>query len=82
MSQDQDIEQNINVEIGNKSFKSLEQFKYLRTTLTTQNFIHEEIKSKLMLGNAAVIQRRILSSGVLFKNVKINPLKVKHICFI
>ena len=30
----------------------MEEFKYLGTTLTDQNFIQEEIKSRLKLGNA------------------------------
>ena len=29
---------------GNKSFKKVEQFRYLGTTLTIQTFIQEEIK--------------------------------------
>jgi len=29
----------------NSSFKSVEEFKYLGTTLTNQNYIQEEIKS-------------------------------------
>ena len=52
MSRDQNARQNINTETGNKSFATIEQFKYLETTLTNQNSIHEEIKSRLKLGNA------------------------------
>jgi hypothetical protein len=52
MSRDQNAGQNGNSQIGNKSFETMEQFKYLRTTLTKQNSILEEIQSRLKAGNA------------------------------
>jgi hypothetical protein len=52
MSRDQNAGRNGNIQIGNKSFKTVEQFKYLGTTLTNQNCIHAEIKSRLKSGNA------------------------------
>jgi hypothetical protein len=33
----------------------VEQFKYLGTTLTIQNFVHEEIKSRLKPGMLVII---------------------------
>ena len=36
----------------NSTFERLEEFKYLGTTLTNQNSIAEEIKSRLRSGNA------------------------------
>jgi len=41
-----------NIKIGNASFESMEQFRYLGTTLTYQNALHEEIKTRLKSGNA------------------------------
>jgi hypothetical protein len=52
MSRDQNAGQNGYIHIGNESFETVEQFKYLGTTLTNQNSIHAEIKSRLKSGNA------------------------------
>jgi hypothetical protein len=52
MSRDQNAGQNGYIQIGNKSFETVEQFKYLGTTLTNQNSIHAENKSRLKSGNA------------------------------
>ena len=50
----------------------VEEFKYLRTTLTDQNSIQEEIKSRLKLGNACYYSvQSLLSSTLLSKNLKI-----------
>jgi hypothetical protein len=43
MSRGQTAEQNHNIKIDNKSFERVEQFRYLVTTGTNQNSIHEEI---------------------------------------
>ena len=56
----------------NSSFERVEDFKYLGTTLTNQDYIQKEIKSRLKLGNACCHSvRNILSSILLSKNLKI-----------
>jgi hypothetical protein len=50
----------------------VEEFKYLGTTLTKRNSIHEEIKSRLNLGNACYHSvQNLLSSRLPSKNTKI-----------
>jgi hypothetical protein len=72
MSRDQNAGRNGYIQIGNKSFETVEQFKYLGTTLTNQNSIHEKIKSRLKSGNACYHSvQNLLSSSLLSKNVKI-----------
>ena len=72
MSRDQHARQNHNIKIGNKSFERVEQFKYLGTTLTNQKSIHEELKSRLMSGNACYLSvQNLLSSSLLSKNIKL-----------
>jgi hypothetical protein len=62
---------NSNIQISNKSFETVEDIKYLRRTLTNQNFIHDKIKSKLKSGNACYhSERNLLSSSLLLRNVK------------
>jgi hypothetical protein len=52
MSRSQKTGQKHNIMIANSSFEDVAKFKYLQTTLTDQNCMHEEIKSKLNSGNA------------------------------
>ena len=60
------------VKIDNSSIKRVEEFKYLGKTLTNQNSIQEEIKSRLKLGNACYHSvQNVLSSSLLSKNLKI-----------
>jgi len=60
------------VRIDNNTFERVEEFKYLGTTLTHQNSIPEEIKSRWRLGNACYHSvQNLLSSRLLSKNLKI-----------
>jgi hypothetical protein len=52
MSRHQTVGQNHNTKIANRSFENVAKFVYLGMTVTNQNLIHEEIKSRLNLGNA------------------------------
>ena len=58
--------------IDNSTFEKVEGFKYLGTTLTIQNSIREEIKSRQRSGNACYHSvQNLLSSRLLSKNLKI-----------
>jgi hypothetical protein len=68
----QNAGQNHNIKLDNKSFESVEQFKYLGTTPTNRNFIQEVIKSILKLENAFYHSvQDLLSTSLLSKNTKI-----------
>jgi len=72
MSRDQNAGRIQSVRIDNCTFERVEEFKYLVTTLTDQNCIAEEIKSRLRSGNACYHSvQKLLSSRLLSKNVKI-----------
>jgi hypothetical protein len=52
MSRHPNSGQNQNIRIANESFENVAKFKYLEMTLTNQNDIHDEIKSRLNSRNA------------------------------
>jgi predicted transcriptional regulator len=63
MSRRLNSEQNQNIRIANESFENVTTFKYLWTTLTNQNDVHNEIKRHLNSGNACYYSvQDILSS--------------------
>jgi hypothetical protein len=60
----------------NRSFESVAKFRYLGKTLTDQNFIREEIKSRLNSENAYYHSvQSLLSSRLLSRNVKVKIFK-------
>ena len=52
MSRDQNAGRIQSVRMDNTTFERVEEFKYLGTTLTNQNAIQEEIKSRWRSGNS------------------------------
>jgi hypothetical protein len=69
MSRHQNSEQNQNIRIANESFENVATFKYLGTTLTNQNDIHDETKSRLNSGNACYHSvQNLLSSPFISEN--------------
>ena len=72
MSRDQNAGRIHSVRNGNSTSERVEEFKYLGTTLTNQNSIVEEIKSRLRSRNACYHPvHNLLSSRLLSKNLKI-----------
>jgi hypothetical protein len=72
MSRHQNSGQHKNIRIANELFENVAKFKFLETTLTNQNDIHDEIKSRLNSGNACYYSVQNLSSSHLIsKNLKI-----------
>jgi hypothetical protein len=68
MARDQNAGRSLNRNIDNSSIERVEEFKYLGTTLTNQNSIQVEIKSRLKLGYACYYSvQNLLSSRLLSK---------------
>jgi hypothetical protein len=76
LSRHQNIGQNRNIKIANRSFENVSQSKYLGTIVTNQNLIQEEIKRRLNSGNPCYHSvQSLLSSCLLSRNLKIRIYK-------
>jgi hypothetical protein len=68
ISRHQNVGQNRDIKLANRSFENVLQFKYLGTTVTNQNLILEELKRRLNSGNACYHSvQNLLSSRLLSK---------------
>jgi hypothetical protein len=76
LSHHQNVGQNRDIKIDNRSFENMSQFKHFGTTVTDQNLIQEEIKRRFNSRNACYQSiQSILSSRLLLKNLKIRIYK-------
>jgi hypothetical protein len=80
MSHSQKIGQKHSIKTVHRSFKGVAKFRYLGTTLTDQNCLHEEIKRRLNSGNACFHSFQcLLSSCLLSRNIKIKIYKTMNL---
>jgi hypothetical protein len=76
LSHHRNVGQNLDIKIGNRCFENVAQFIYLGMTITNQNLIQEEIKTRLNSGNACYHSvHKLLSSSLLSKNAEIRIYK-------
>jgi hypothetical protein len=72
----QNVGQNRDIKIANRSFENVSELKYLGTAVTNQNLIQEEIEGRLNSGNVCYyLVQNLLSSRLLSKNLKIRIFK-------
>jgi hypothetical protein len=75
MSHEQNAAPNHNIKTGrgNESIESVVKFRYLKTSITNQNYICEKIMSRLNSGNACCCYiQHPLSSHLVSKIIKMN----------
>jgi hypothetical protein len=76
MSHGHKIGQKHSIKIAKQFFIDVAKFKYLGTTLTDQNCMHEEMRSRLNSGNDCYHSVQSLSSSYLLsRNVKVKIQK-------
>jgi sorting nexin-29 len=76
MSRSQKTGQKYSIKIANRPFEDVAKFRYLGTTLTDQNHMHKEIKSRLTSGNGCYhLVQSLLSSCLLSRNLKVKIYK-------
>jgi hypothetical protein len=64
------------IKIANSSLEVVAKFNYLEATLTDQNYMQEEIKSRLNSGKACYHSvQSLLSSRLMSRNVKVKIKK-------
>ena len=82
ISRNQNTRQNYYLKIENKPSARMQQFQYLGTTLTNQNFIQEDIRNRLTPGNVFCDSvKKLLSSSLISKNIKVKIYRTKlHGC--
>ena len=67
---------NEHIRISSNSYEKVKSFKYLDTSVTNQNSIHEEIKCRLKAGNSCYYSvQTLLSSRLLSNNLKLKYIK-------
>jgi ribosomal protein S2 len=72
LSLHQNARESDDIQIANRCFENVVQFRYLGTTITNQNPIQEEIKRRLNSDNVCYHSiQNLLSSPLLSKNIKI-----------
>jgi len=69
MSRDENAERSHNIKTDNSSFERVEDFKYFGTTLKNQNYIQEEIKSRMKSGNAFFHSMQIFFLPVCYSDI-------------
>jgi hypothetical protein len=76
MSRHPNSGQNQNIRTAKESFENVVKFKCLGTTLINQDYIHDEIKSRLNSVSVAIIQSKIFCLPSLYKKIKIKIYEI------